>query len=98
MGIFDKIKDLAGKDKVAENLDAAIEEVGDLVDTVTGGKFADKVDQVQDLAKDKLDQAMDSVLGKDDVEAPVEEVAAEVTETPAEIVEEVTTDVTDETL
>jgi hypothetical protein len=52
MGIFDKAKDLLGEhsDKVA----AGIDKVGDLVDEKTGGTYADKVDQGQDVAKERL--------------------------------------------
>jgi hypothetical protein len=39
------------KDDINKGIDA----VGDLVDKVTGGKIADKVDEVQDFLKDKLD-------------------------------------------
>ena len=113
MGIFDKIKDLAGQDKVSEGIENAIDKAGDLIDSATSGKFAEKIDQVQDMAKEKIDEAINAVKGIDteapvetieevttETEAPVEtieEVVSEVTETPAEIVEEVTTDAIDET-
>ncbi|MDR1711841.1 MAG: antitoxin [Propionibacteriaceae bacterium] len=38
-----------------DDINKGIDAVGDLVDKVTGGKIADKVDQVQDFLKDKLD-------------------------------------------
>ncbi|MGL5406237.1 MAG: antitoxin [Propionibacteriaceae bacterium] len=92
MGIFDKIKDLAGQDKVSEGIDSVIDKAGDLIDSATSGKFADKIDQVQGMAKEKIDEAMNAVMGNDS-EAPVEEV----TEAPVETIEEVATDAIDET-
>ena len=52
MGIFDKAKDaLSGQqDKVDEGVDKA----GDMVDDKTEGKYAEQVDQGQEMAKDKL--------------------------------------------
>lgn len=52
MGIFDKAKDALSEhtDKVGTGIDKA----GDVVDQKTGGKYADRVDQGQDLAKNKL--------------------------------------------
>lgn len=52
MGIFDKAKDALSEhaDKVGTGIDKA----GDAVDQKTGGKYADRVDQGQDLAKNKL--------------------------------------------
>lgn len=52
MGLFDKIGDLAGQN--ADKVEGAIEQVGDFIDDKTGGKFADKVDQAQEFAKDQL--------------------------------------------
>ena len=52
MGIFDKAKDALSEH--SEHVDSGIERVGDLIDEKTGGKYADKVDQGQDLAGDKL--------------------------------------------
>ena len=55
MNMFDNIKDKAEAlvdsqgDKVGEGLD----KVGDLVDEKTGGKYADKVDQAQNVAQEK---------------------------------------------
>jgi len=52
MGIFDKAKDaLSGH---GDQVDKGIDKIGDLIDEKTGGKYADKVDQGQDLAGDKL--------------------------------------------
>ena len=36
-----------------DQVDQAIEKAGDLVDDKTDGKFADKVDQAQDIAEEK---------------------------------------------
>lgn len=49
MGMLDKIKDLANKnkDKVADGVDKAT----DVVDDKTGGKHTDKLDQVDDAAE-----------------------------------------------
>lgn len=63
MEIFDKIaetaKDVTEKIKSAvgeheEQIEAAIDQVGDFIDGKTGGKFADKVDQAQDFLKDNI--------------------------------------------
>ena len=52
MGLFDKAKDLAGEH--GEQVDQGIEKGGDMVDEKTGDKYADKIDQGQQMAKDKL--------------------------------------------
>ncbi len=52
MGIFDKAKDALSEH--GDKLDPGIDKAGDLVDEKTGGKFADRVDQGQDMAKDRL--------------------------------------------
>ena len=52
MGIFDKAKDALSEH--SEHVDKGIERVGDLIDEKTGGKYADKVDQGQGVAGDKL--------------------------------------------
>ena len=52
MGIFDKAKDaLSGH---SEQVAAAIDKAGDLVDEKTEGKYAEQVDKGQDMARDKL--------------------------------------------
>ncbi len=51
MGIFDKAKELLGQHD--EQVDAAIEKAGDMVDEKTGGKFEGQVDQAQDLLQEK---------------------------------------------
>lgn len=52
MGIFDKIKDFAEQNP--EKADQVIDKAGDMIDAKTDGKYADKVDQAQELAKEKL--------------------------------------------
>jgi len=37
-----------------DEIKEGIEKVGDFIDSTTGGKFADKVDQVQNFLEDKL--------------------------------------------
>jgi hypothetical protein len=55
------IKDVVGKakEKLAENTEAAkqgVDKAGDIADSKTGGKYADKVDKGQDAAKDALNK------------------------------------------
>lgn len=54
MGLFDKAKDLAGQhsDKVNDGIDRA----GDMIDEKTDNKYADKVDQGQEAAKNFLNK------------------------------------------
>jgi len=60
MGMFDELKDKAEKaveehpEQVEKFSDQAIERVGDLVDDKTGDKYADKVDQAQRAADEKI--------------------------------------------
>jgi hypothetical protein len=51
MGFLDDAKKFI--DEHDDKVDQAIEKAGDLVDDKTGGKFADKVDKVQDVAEQK---------------------------------------------
>ena len=52
MGIFDKAKDaLSGQE---DKVDAGVEKAGDMVDEKTDSKYAEQVDQGQEMAKDKL--------------------------------------------
>jgi hypothetical protein len=51
MGFLDDAKKFI--DEHDDKVDQAIEKAGDLVDDRTGGKFADKVDKVQDIAEQK---------------------------------------------
>ncbi len=57
MGIFDKAKDALGTH--SEHVDGGVDKLGDLVDEKTGGKYVEKVDQGQDLAKGKLAEFRD---------------------------------------
>ena len=49
MGLFDKIKELAGQH--ADKVEGAIDKVAEVVDEKTGGKYADKIDQGVEAAK-----------------------------------------------
>ena len=51
MGFLDDAKKFI--DEHDDQVDQAIEKAGDLVDDKTGGKYADKVDKVQDIAEEK---------------------------------------------
>ena len=52
MGIFDRAKDALSEH--SEQVAAAIDKVGDLVDEKTEGKYTEQVDKGQDIARDKL--------------------------------------------
>jgi hypothetical protein len=52
MGIFDKAKDAMGAQQ--DKVDAGVEKAGDMVDERTDSKYAEQVDQGQDMARDKL--------------------------------------------
>jgi len=54
MGFLDKLKDLASKNKGAD--DSAIDKAGDIVDQKTQGKYSSTVDKVQDAAKNAVDK------------------------------------------
>jgi hypothetical protein len=51
MGFLDDAKNFI--DDHDDQVDQAIEKAGDLVDDKTGGQYADKVDQVQEVAEGK---------------------------------------------
>jgi hypothetical protein len=51
MGFLDDAKKFL--DEHDDRVDQAIEKGGDLIDDKTGSKYADKVDQVQDIAEQK---------------------------------------------
>jgi hypothetical protein len=52
MGIFDRAKEaLSGH---SEQVEAVIDKAGDFIDEKTDGKYAEHVDQGQEIAKDKL--------------------------------------------
>ncbi|TSD96651.1 antitoxin [Skermania sp. ID1734] len=53
-GLADKAKDLASEHK--DQVEAAVEKAGDIVDEKTGGKFAQVVDKAQEAAKNALDK------------------------------------------
>ena len=48
-GMVDKGKNLAAEN--ADKIDDVVEKAGDLIDNKTGGKYADKIDKVQEAAK-----------------------------------------------
>ena len=61
MGFADNLKGMVnkGKDLAAENsdkIDGAVDKAGDFIDNKTGGKYADKIDKVQDAAKNAVDK------------------------------------------
>ncbi|AMY23988.1 MULTISPECIES: antitoxin [Nocardiaceae] len=56
MGFADNLKGMVdkGKNLAAENsdkIDDVVEKAGDFIDNKTGGKYADKIDKVQEAAK-----------------------------------------------
>ena len=52
MGIFDRAKEaLSGH---SEQVEAVIDKAGDFIDEKTEGKYAEQVDQGQQVAKEKL--------------------------------------------
>ncbi|WP_408015837.1 antitoxin [Rhodococcus chondri] len=51
-GLVDKGKELAAEHP--DQVNQAIDKVGDVADQKTGGKFSDKVDTAQDAAKNAL--------------------------------------------
>jgi hypothetical protein len=54
MGLADKLSDaLAGH---ADEVKAAVEKAGDLIDEKTGGKFASAVDQVQEKVEEAIEK------------------------------------------
>ena len=52
MGIFDKAKDAMSGQQ--DKVDAGVDRAGDVVDDRTESKYAEQVDQGQEMAKDKL--------------------------------------------
>ena len=54
MGLVDKVKDLLSKN--ADKVDTAIDKAGDVIDQKTQGKYADKVEKVQEAAKKAVDK------------------------------------------
>ncbi|QGU01057.1 Antitoxin [Corynebacterium kalinowskii] len=82
MSIFDKAKDFAEKNP--DQVDGLIEKAGDLIDAKTEGKFADKVNQAQELAKDKLRGEKAGAPAEAPTEAPAPGEAPVMDETPVE--------------
>ncbi len=54
MGILDGMKDKIGEH--SDKIEQGIEKAGDFVDSKTGDKYKDKVDQAQQFAKDQVDK------------------------------------------
>ena len=54
MGLVDKVKDLLSKN--ADKVETAIDKAGDVLDQKTQGKYADKIDKVQEAAKKAVDK------------------------------------------
>ena len=54
MSFLDKAKDLLSKN--ADKVDTAIDKAADIVDSKTQGKYADKIDKVQEAAKKAVDK------------------------------------------
>jgi MT0933-like antitoxin protein len=52
MGIFDKAKDAMSGQQ--DKVNAGVERAGDMVDDRTESKYAEQVDQGQEMAKDKF--------------------------------------------
>ncbi|MCW2778695.1 MAG: hypothetical protein JWN17_2420 [Frankiales bacterium] len=64
MGLFDQVKDAAGKatelaGEHSEQVQAGIEKAGDAVDDRTDGRFAGQVDKAQELAADRVEGLRD---------------------------------------
>jgi hypothetical protein len=53
MGFMDTLKNVLSKN--ADKVDSAIDKVGDVVDSKTGGKYKGVVDKAQDAAKKAVD-------------------------------------------
>jgi 4-alpha-glucanotransferase len=64
MSMFDNLKDQAlnlakeHKDQVENVAEQATEKIGDLIDGATGGKFADKIDAVQEKAPEQISKLL----------------------------------------
>lgn len=58
MGLMDNMKDKASElaGQHGDKADGAVDQAGDFVDEKTDGKYADKVDQGQQAAKDRFGQ------------------------------------------
>jgi hypothetical protein len=62
-GIFDKVSRIAKEQATEhpEQVDGAIDKLGDLVDKATGGKYSEQIDS----AEDKVSDAVRSKFGDD---------------------------------
>ncbi len=64
MSMFDNLKDQAlnlakdHQDTVANVAEQATEKIGDVVDGVTGGKFASQIDAVQEQAPSQINKLL----------------------------------------
>lgn len=64
MSMFDNLKDQAlnlakeHKDVVENVAEQATEKVGDLIDGVTGGKFSEQIDSIQEQAPDQVSKLL----------------------------------------
>ncbi|MFB4303417.1 antitoxin [Actinomadura sp. NTSP31] len=54
MSFMDKVKEMLGQHP--DQARSGVEKAGDMFDQKTGGKYADKVDKVQDKAGDYIDR------------------------------------------
>jgi hypothetical protein len=54
VNLLDRAKSLLAKN--SDKAKGVVDKAGDIVDEKTGGKYADKVDTVQDKTKDALDK------------------------------------------
>ena len=55
MSFLNKLKDVVAKN--SDKVDTAIDKAADIVDKKTQGKYADKVDKVQEAAKKAIDKS-----------------------------------------
>jgi len=67
MGIFDEIKDAV--DTHEAQIEAGVDRGADAIDEITGGRFAEQVDQAQEFLKDHI--------GAEDAPADAPEVPVE---------------------
>jgi hypothetical protein len=56
MGMLDKAKQMADKAMKHDKADEAVDKAADKADEATGGKYGDKVDKVQEMAKDQIEK------------------------------------------
>lgn len=58
MGFLDKAKEVLSEN--ADNVEAAIDKAGDIIDEKTQGKFKEAVDKVQETAKSAVDKTAEA--------------------------------------